>query len=103
MDFKRREVCEKVLEKSIPTELEIQKTCSCYNNLIDKLKRELKKNSIKADVQIEGSIAKDTWIAGDKDIDIFILIPKKYGRDSFKKVLESVKNIAGKEFNCKNS
>jgi tRNA nucleotidyltransferase (CCA-adding enzyme) len=97
MDLKIREVCEKVLKKSIPTELEIQKTHSCYNNLVDKLKRELKKNSIKANVQIEGSIAKDTWIAGDKDIDIFILLPKKYGRESFKKVLESVKNIAGKD------
>jgi len=27
-------------------------------------------------VEIEGSIAKDTWISGDKDIDVFILFPR---------------------------
>ncbi len=30
------------------------------------------------DVTIQGSVAKDTWLPGDRDIDIFIILPKDY-------------------------
>ncbi|MCX8170363.1 MAG: CCA tRNA nucleotidyltransferase [Candidatus Bathyarchaeota archaeon] len=95
-EAKIREICEKVLQKAAPDHVEREKTMVFSVRLVDALKNELLRDGLEADVQIEGSIAKDTWLAGEKDIDIFILLsPKKYGRDIFLKVLETAKRVSG--------
>jgi len=38
----------------------------------------LKRNYRDFAVTIQGSVAKDTWLPGDRDIDIFIVLPKDY-------------------------
>ncbi len=38
----------------------------------------LKRNYKNFTVTIQGSVAKDTWLPGDRDIDIFIILPRDY-------------------------
>lgn len=63
-----------------------------------KLQRELKKAGITAEAHVEGSVAKDTWLADEKDVDLFVLVPRGLGREAFVKVLDVAKKVAGKRF-----
>ncbi|MEM1514920.1 MAG: CCA tRNA nucleotidyltransferase [Thermoproteota archaeon] len=91
---KIKSICEEVLRQVTPSDKERAETLNFSNLLVEALKRELLKENIRAEVQVEGSIAKDTWLASEKDIDIFVLLPMKYGRDSFQRVLEAAKKVS---------
>ncbi|MFQ6095219.1 MAG: CCA tRNA nucleotidyltransferase [Candidatus Bathyarchaeia archaeon] len=93
-----RELCKEVLRRTLPSEEERRETTRFSQEIMEKLREELRRSGIEAEVQVEGSIAKDTWLAGDKDIDIFILLPKTRTRDDFQEVLEVVKRVAGKDW-----
>ncbi|MCS7120812.1 MAG: CCA tRNA nucleotidyltransferase [Nitrososphaerota archaeon] len=84
-----------VLKKIVPTEAEREKTLKFSQEIVKKVEEKLKDKGIVAEVRIEGSIAKDTWLSGDKDIDIFIMVPKVYGREIFPRVLKAAKEAAG--------
>jgi tRNA nucleotidyltransferase (CCA-adding enzyme) len=95
---KIREICSEVLKRAAPSDEERHETIEFSIRLAEMLKRELMYENIDAVVQIEGSIAKDTWLAGEKDIDIFILLPKGYGREIFMKALEAAKKVSGNNY-----
>ncbi|MEM2335379.1 MAG: CCA tRNA nucleotidyltransferase, partial [Candidatus Bathyarchaeia archaeon] len=93
-----KSLCEKVLRKVTPDEKERSDTLGFSKFLVETLKKDLSMSGISAEVQIEGSVAKDTWLAGEKDIDIFILLPSEYGRDAFRRVLEAAKRVSGENY-----
>jgi len=95
---KLQEICKEALRRVTPSREEAAKTLRFVKALTARLSLELEKMNIKAEVQVEGSIAKDTWLTGEKDIDLFILIPKEYGRSGFVKVLEATKKVSGGNF-----
>ena len=95
---KIRLVCDEVLRRAVPTEDEREETVSFSQETVKRLAEELRRSSIEAGVQVQGSMAKDTWLAGEKDIDVFILLPPTYERDDFPRVLEVVKRVAGKDW-----
>jgi len=97
-DSKMRRICREALRRAIPSGEERRETLLFSNNLVKDLKGELRKAGLEAEVRVEGSIAKDTWLAGEKDIDIFILVPKAEGREAFSKVLEVAKKVAGEDY-----
>ena len=75
-----------IITKISPNEKEIIKVNSLINSFTKKIKAKLK------DVKIEigGSIAKNTWLAGDHDIDFFIKFPyQKYKNKDISKMLQS--------------
>jgi tRNA nucleotidyltransferase (CCA-adding enzyme) len=98
LKLKIREICKETLRRAIPSEKERRETLHFSQNLAGRLERELKKAGLEAQAQVEGSIAKDTWLAGEKDIDLFILIPKTYGREGFAKVLNIAKKVTGENY-----
>lgn len=98
LELKVREICEEALRRSIPSEEERRRTLRFSGDLAERLENELKRSGFEAEVQVEGSIAKDTWLAGEKDIDLFILIPKRYGREAFDEVLKVAKKVAGEDY-----
>jgi len=51
----------------------VEEIVHLFTSRINDICRELK---INAKAEVQGSIAKDTWISGDRDIDIFIVFPK---------------------------
>jgi tRNA nucleotidyltransferase (CCA-adding enzyme) len=93
-----REICEKALRRATPSAKEKEETVQFSKKLAAKLQKELKKAGLKAEAHIEGSIAKDTWLSDEKDIDLFVLLPKDLGREAFTKVLDVAKRVAGKSF-----
>jgi tRNA nucleotidyltransferase (CCA-adding enzyme) len=64
-----------VLDIIVPLQSDRKKIKSLAKNLEKKLIREYKKEDIKANIGLEGSVAKDTWLREDPDIDIFIQLP----------------------------
>ena len=93
-----QKVCEEVLRRVTPSREEKIDTLRFVNSLIEKLRCKLEKLGLEAEVCVEGSIAKDTWIAGEKDIDLFMLVPKEYGKEAFQKVLEAAKDVCKGRF-----
>ena len=93
-----QKVCEEVLRRVTPSREEKIDTLRFVNSLIEKLRCRLEKLGLEAEVCVEGSIAKDTWIAGEKDIDLFMLVPKEHGREAFQKVLEAAKAVCKGRF-----
>ena len=55
--------------------------------LVEKLKNKaesvVRKHKIRATVRVEGSVAKDTWISREPDIDLFIQFPPTLSREEF--------------------
>jgi tRNA nucleotidyltransferase (CCA-adding enzyme) len=95
---KFREIFEKVLRKATPSAKEKAETVQFSRKLTAKLQQELNKAGLEAEAHVEGSIAKDTWLAEEMDIDLFVLVPKGQGREAFAKVLDVAKRVAGKNF-----
>lgn len=91
-------ICKEVLRRAIPSDEEKRETILFSRSIAEKLYRELRESGIEADVQVQGSIAKDTWLAGEKDIDMFILLPKTYTRNDFSTILDVVKSVAGEKW-----
>jgi tRNA nucleotidyltransferase (CCA-adding enzyme) len=50
---------------------------------------------VRAVVEVHGSVARGTWIAGDRDFDVFIVLDEGYGRRDLPAVLDAVKGILG--------
>ncbi len=96
---KAEKICAEALSKITPKRKEREETLSFTEKLLKNLDERLRSAGIEAtDVNVQGSIAKDTWLAGDKDIDVFIALPKTAGREAFKKVLEVAKSLAGERW-----
>ncbi|RJS85440.1 CCA tRNA nucleotidyltransferase, partial [Candidatus Bathyarchaeota archaeon] len=93
-----RDVLNEVLKRIRPSAEERERTLRFAERLVCILKNRLKESGIEADVELQGSIAKDTWLAGEKDIDIFILLPRTYSREIFGKVLNVVKSVVGEDW-----
>jgi len=91
-------ICKQVLRKATPSAEEKEKTERFSKRLTARLQRELNEAGLEAEAQVEGSIAKGTWLADEKDVDLFVLVPKGLGREAFAKVLDVAKKVAGKDF-----
>jgi tRNA nucleotidyltransferase (CCA-adding enzyme) len=74
------EVSREVLRGITPTEVERARMEKLAKALELRVSDACQKFSVRATVRIEGSMAKDTWIAGDPDIDVFIRLPTSMQR-----------------------
>ncbi|MFH1239972.1 MAG: CCA tRNA nucleotidyltransferase [Candidatus Diapherotrites archaeon] len=71
-----------VLKKVKPSENEIKQDIDMANKIIAKIKAI---EGAHIDVQLAGSLARDTNLRGDRDLDIFVLFPRNLSRDVFEK------------------
>ena len=67
----RAEVAERVSPKT-KDRAEIERV---LRKISSRIKREAKNRKLQVRVEVEGSIAKDTWVAADRDVDVFIIFP----------------------------
>jgi len=72
-----------VQRKTSPSEREREKVQSLATALVERVKTSAKKEGIKAQVRVEGSVAKDTWIRDEPEIDIFMRVPTSTPREAF--------------------
>jgi tRNA nucleotidyltransferase (CCA-adding enzyme) len=77
-----RELIEQIRQEITPTAAEKQKMEKIAATLEHKVMSACKEFGVDAIVRVEGSVAKDTWLKGDPDIDIFMRLPLSIPRKS---------------------
>ncbi|MCW4005505.1 MAG: CCA tRNA nucleotidyltransferase [Candidatus Bathyarchaeota archaeon] len=75
------QVTQRVLKKITPTQAERAKMEALAKSLEDKVALVCEQMGVVADVRVEGSVAKDTWLGGDPDVDVFMRVPRTVSRD----------------------
>ena len=88
LNCKIQKICEEALRRVTPSREEEIKTLRFVKSLTDRLSLELEKLSLEAEVRVEGSIAKNTWLAGEKDIDLLYWFPKNMAERPLSKFLK---------------
>jgi tRNA nucleotidyltransferase (CCA-adding enzyme) len=81
-----KSIYEKVLKDISPSEDERAKIEELANRIKERVESSIKKVNLDAEVRIEGSIAKGTWLSKEADIDIFMRLPPEIPRDKFKEI-----------------
>ena len=76
----------RVLKKVTPTQKDREEILSLAENLVEKVEAAAEKAGVEAEVRIEGSVAKDTWLREEPDIDIFMRLPTNMSRENFETV-----------------
>ena len=74
----RIDVEEEVLRRIKPSPNEYLVVGSAVNKVVELLEEAKSFLDIDYTVSVQGSFAKDTWLSGDVDIDVFILLDKSY-------------------------
>ena len=74
-----------IIKKLRPSKEEVKKVNEISNEIIQKIKKRLN-----VEVMLAGSIAKNTWIHNNHDIDIFVLFPKDE-KEIDKKLIHAMK------------
>jgi tRNA nucleotidyltransferase (CCA-adding enzyme) len=73
---------QKILKKITPTQADRAKITALAKELQRKVLRACQEQGVKATVRVEGSVAKDTWLREEPEIDIFMRLPTTIPRRS---------------------
>jgi tRNA nucleotidyltransferase (CCA-adding enzyme) len=76
-------VCAKVLGDVTPSLKEKKHILRLAEELMKKLQIASEEAHVEADVRVEGSVAKNTWLSKEPDIDIFMRLPTAMPREAF--------------------
>jgi len=76
-------VCAEVLRRVTPNAKKRKHVLTLAENLRNEVIKAAKKAGAKAEVRVEGSVAKDTWLSEDPDIDLFMRVPATMPREAF--------------------
>lgn len=70
----------------IPTEADWEAVAKAVDTVRERVMNEARRLGIQVRVEVEGSVAKDTWIGRDRDVDVFIIFPRGTTKDTIKEV-----------------
>src|SRR6058998_4240497 len=86
-------VLDQVAKKVVPSMAERERMSQLSERLKDQVQNILNKTGIGGNVSIQGSFARDTWLSGEADLDIFAAFPPTMDRREWtEKVLPAVRN-----------
>lgn len=74
---KMTEIQLQVLERIRPKEAEKNRLEGEFQKIKQQIKTILKQNKIKAEIELSGSFSRETWLSGNRDLDIFVKLPYK--------------------------
>jgi len=80
------EVLADVLDEVSPSDEERESLREAYELVRKRALESLDEAGVEGDVTLVGSAARDTWLSGDRDIDVFVLLPEHLDRDEFETV-----------------
>ena len=86
MQEKFDEIFKTVLERITPKKAQRAKIEGLAKKLEAKVAEVSRRFGVEAEVRLEGSVAKDTWLSEEPDVDIFMRVPKTIPRKSLGKV-----------------
>ena len=75
-----------ILEDVSPSEDERKSLREAYESVRERALEELKDEGVEGSVTLVGSAARDTWLSGDRDIDVFLLLPTELDREEFERI-----------------
>jgi len=91
-----QEITQRILEQTSPTEEDRAKVEAITSELEQKVASACREEGVPAVVRVEGSVAKDTWLRENPDIDIFMRLPTSIPRRNLGEVgLKIAKKAAG--------
>jgi len=82
MQEKTEIICAAVLEKITPKKRERAEIEALAKKLEEKVVSASKDFGVETEVRVEGSVAKDTWLSKEPDIDVFMRVPTTIPRKS---------------------
>ncbi|MEM0314181.1 MAG: CCA tRNA nucleotidyltransferase [Candidatus Bathyarchaeia archaeon] len=82
MQVEIAEICNQVLKRITPNEEDRGKIEALAERLKERVASAAKDFGVEALVRVEGSVAKDTWLREEPDIDIFMRLPTSIPRQS---------------------
>jgi len=71
-----------ILKRITPSENEKRKVLSLADKLAKRVEKAAGKAKVEATVRVEGSVAKDTWLRKDPEIDVFLELPTSTQREA---------------------
>ena len=74
-----------VLKKVTPNSEYRRKTETVIQQVKEKLKQEIRKRNLPISIELVGSIAKDTYLKDNLDVDFFLLFPTKFPKEDIAK------------------
>jgi len=83
MSLTFEKICAKVLGKVTPPLKEKEHILKLAEELRRKVQVASEEANVKAKVRVEGSVAKNTWLSKEPDIDIFMRLPTTMPREAF--------------------
>ena len=90
------EIRGRVLSTIVPKQAEIDTVKNFSRKVVQKLDVGLAEAGVAGVAEVHGSVARGTWLAGDRDFDVFIVLDESYGRQDLPAVLDVIKNILGR-------
>ncbi len=74
----------KVLEKVKPRPSEYELMRRVFEKIRKTILSVLEDKGVEAEITLQGSIAHDTWLSGERDMDVFVLFPKTWSTEELK-------------------
>ena len=88
-------VLEEALSKIKPTDAERRRLEKITAFLVDEVNREAKRRSVPARGILVGSAARDTWLSGQRDVDVFVMLPADFSDDALERAgMELARGVA---------
>ena len=88
-------VKKRILADVKPSQQQHSEITSFIAKMKSNLEFALDREGFEADVEVHGSVARDTWLVGQHDIDTFIILRNTSGRKDLLRVNEAVKRFVG--------
>ncbi|MEM1596255.1 MAG: CCA tRNA nucleotidyltransferase, partial [Desulfurococcaceae archaeon] len=93
---------QRILMKIKPKHEEYELLQTTFGEISSVINTVLRQYGVEAEVTLQGSVAHDTWLSGDRDLDVFVLFPSDWTRDDLEKkgfpiLLEAAKKIGSYE------
>ena len=85
MSTRLEKISQEILEGITPDAEKRREIHALAEKLRKKVEAAVRKRKIRASVRVEGSVAKDTWISREPDVDIFVRLPSTLSREEFGK------------------
>jgi len=92
------EICADVLKRITPSREKKERILTLAKELTEKVEAAAKKAEIEIEVRVEGSVAKDTWLSEEPDIDIFMRVPTTMPREAFRTICLEIARKATEGF-----
>ncbi|UCC33455.1 MAG: CCA tRNA nucleotidyltransferase [Candidatus Bathyarchaeota archaeon] len=89
-------ICAEVSKRVTPSNNERRRILELAHNMKRKVTEAAEAEGVKVTVRVEGSVAKDTWLSEEPDIDIFMRVPPIVPREEFGKTLLKIARKATK-------